>query len=303
MPLVAARCEKCGGDLRVDSSQEAAICEYCGTPFVVEKAIQYNTTTINVNDSSITIESLLHLAEIHLGDGEYAKADEALDEALKRSPREHRVHWYKLLAKNRIPKTDEHAIEAISERIGRADPSRIQFALDATFFPHYGNATKYAPEGKRAEYERFYFAVSRKANEMVYVLPRRKSIEANDATMARLREESRGIALKLEGIHKANLFAPILIVVASPAITFASIATITKIDASVFFLVNVPCLIASIVLAVKCTKQIKKKVPLRNAAARQIAELSHSISENDSRIRRLTESNAKLTAELNAYGA
>ena len=31
-------CPKCGAQLEVDPSREAAVCEYCGTPFIVDKA-------------------------------------------------------------------------------------------------------------------------------------------------------------------------------------------------------------------------------------------------------------------------
>ncbi len=46
--LVPAICPKCGGSLEVDDSQEAAVCKYCSTPFIAEKAInnyinQHNT--------------------------------------------------------------------------------------------------------------------------------------------------------------------------------------------------------------------------------------------------------------------
>ena len=40
MPLVNAKCTNCGGTLTVDASKEAAICDYCGSPYIVEKAIQ-----------------------------------------------------------------------------------------------------------------------------------------------------------------------------------------------------------------------------------------------------------------------
>ena len=40
MPAV---CTQCGAQLEVDPSQEAAVCRYCGTPFIVEKAIQNYT--------------------------------------------------------------------------------------------------------------------------------------------------------------------------------------------------------------------------------------------------------------------
>lgn len=35
-----ALCSQCGAKLLVDAEKEAAICEFCGTPFIVEKAIQ-----------------------------------------------------------------------------------------------------------------------------------------------------------------------------------------------------------------------------------------------------------------------
>lgn len=50
MKLVEAKCTNCGGALRVDSERDAAICPYCNSAFVVEKAINlYNATVINGN--------------------------------------------------------------------------------------------------------------------------------------------------------------------------------------------------------------------------------------------------------------
>jgi len=48
MPFVPAKCTQCGANLEVDPARDAAICSACGTPFVVEKAIQNYNTTINV---------------------------------------------------------------------------------------------------------------------------------------------------------------------------------------------------------------------------------------------------------------
>ena len=38
--LVPAICTQCGASLEVDPTQDAAVCKYCNTPFIVEKAIQ-----------------------------------------------------------------------------------------------------------------------------------------------------------------------------------------------------------------------------------------------------------------------
>lgn len=51
--LVSAICPQCGAKVDVDPDKDAVICEYCNTPFSVEKAINnYNinkTTIINNN--------------------------------------------------------------------------------------------------------------------------------------------------------------------------------------------------------------------------------------------------------------
>lgn len=51
MNLVPAKCPECGGSVKVDRDKKAAICEYCGTPFIVEEAINnYITNNIIVED-------------------------------------------------------------------------------------------------------------------------------------------------------------------------------------------------------------------------------------------------------------
>lgn len=50
MGFVAAKCPQCGANIEVDSTKDAGICKYCGTPFVTEKVInqyQVNNTTNN----------------------------------------------------------------------------------------------------------------------------------------------------------------------------------------------------------------------------------------------------------------
>lgn len=41
--LVPAVCTQCGAQLEVDPNQEAAVCKYCNTPFIVAKAINNYT--------------------------------------------------------------------------------------------------------------------------------------------------------------------------------------------------------------------------------------------------------------------
>lgn len=51
MPFVQAKCPECGGVLAVDADKKAAVCQFCGEPFIVQEAINnyntYNTTNYN----------------------------------------------------------------------------------------------------------------------------------------------------------------------------------------------------------------------------------------------------------------
>lgn len=55
MPITEAKCTNCGANLSVDSANDAAICPYCNSAFIVEKAIQNYTFAIT-NNNHITAE-------------------------------------------------------------------------------------------------------------------------------------------------------------------------------------------------------------------------------------------------------
>ena len=49
MGLIAAKCTQCGANIQIDDTKEAGICEFCGTAFITEKAINnYNISMDNV---------------------------------------------------------------------------------------------------------------------------------------------------------------------------------------------------------------------------------------------------------------
>ena len=91
MPLVKAICTNCAAPLEVDPSKDAAICPYCSTPYIVEKAInQYfmNVKTLNAGVVNMVqpdkTEKLFKNAEAQLMLEEF---EDALDsyETLSRS--------------------------------------------------------------------------------------------------------------------------------------------------------------------------------------------------------------------------
>jgi hypothetical protein len=69
--LMAGICPQCGGQLEVDPTQEAAVCPYCGTPYVVSKAINnYNVQNAHIDhvdnlhvDLKGSVDSIIGLAE------------------------------------------------------------------------------------------------------------------------------------------------------------------------------------------------------------------------------------------------
>ncbi|MCL2495708.1 MAG: leucine-rich repeat domain-containing protein [Oscillospiraceae bacterium] len=50
MPFTPAKCTQCNANLQVDSAKDAAVCEHCGTPFIVEKAINHYNTTVQAQN-------------------------------------------------------------------------------------------------------------------------------------------------------------------------------------------------------------------------------------------------------------
>lgn len=54
MPIVEAKCTNCGATLSVDSAKDAAICQYCSSAFIVEKAINnYRITNNNYINAEV----------------------------------------------------------------------------------------------------------------------------------------------------------------------------------------------------------------------------------------------------------
>ena len=56
MPFIPLQCPNCGANLTVDSDKDAAICEFCGRPYIVKEAIIQ--THINSLSTSINAENV-----------------------------------------------------------------------------------------------------------------------------------------------------------------------------------------------------------------------------------------------------
>lgn len=103
MPLVDAKCTNCGAPLKVDNTKDAAICEFCGSAYIVKNAIQnykyYVTNNISANNviisskGDIEKERLLSNAIKFVELGEYKKADELLLNIMNDYPGDYRGYW------------------------------------------------------------------------------------------------------------------------------------------------------------------------------------------------------------------
>lgn len=55
MPIIPAKCTNCGASLEIDSAKDAAVCPYCGSAFIVEKAINNYNTTNHISANTVNI--------------------------------------------------------------------------------------------------------------------------------------------------------------------------------------------------------------------------------------------------------
>lgn len=58
MQIIPLSCPSCGANLTVDSSLDAAICEFCGKPYIVKDAIINNYMNLNVNQATIHTDAI-----------------------------------------------------------------------------------------------------------------------------------------------------------------------------------------------------------------------------------------------------
>ena len=88
--VVPAICTQCGGLLKVDANQDAAICPFCNTPFIIKKAIETynikNSGNLYVGNATIvngpSAENYTKRAKQFEEDGNIEKALEYYDKAL-----------------------------------------------------------------------------------------------------------------------------------------------------------------------------------------------------------------------------
>lgn len=104
MTLVPAICTQCGSKLEVDPSREAAVCPYCKTPFITQKAINHYNTTNVTNIGSVHADVLnmtddnsrdnrVKSGETFITFNDYVSAEKIFGELTKDCPYDYRGWW------------------------------------------------------------------------------------------------------------------------------------------------------------------------------------------------------------------
>ncbi len=102
MPIVEAKCTNCGHALKVDNSKDAAVCEFCGSAFIVEKAINnyisnnhYKIEHANINmTDEHSVENRLENAEVFYTKlNQPEKALELFTKVSENAPGDYRGWW------------------------------------------------------------------------------------------------------------------------------------------------------------------------------------------------------------------
>ena len=100
MPLIMAKCTNCGGELEVDSVKEAAVCKYCGTPFITEKAVNnYNNRIEHLHADTVvlsdgqSVDDRVKAAETFINLNNYVSAEKIFSTLTQECPYDYRGWW------------------------------------------------------------------------------------------------------------------------------------------------------------------------------------------------------------------
>ena len=193
MPLVPAICTQCGARLEVDPNCEAAICKYCNTPFITEKAINnYNTTyvtnighlhadVVHINDDS-SRDSRVKSGETFLKFNDYTSAEEVFSKLTKECPYDYRGWWGLVRVYSR---------KFTDFSIGRPELSKMKSMYDKACTV----ATPQEKSAMDAEYKPYSAQLERRLSERLNDTRQRMQQESYEFEAQKINLESRINAL------------------------------------------------------------------------------------------------------------
>ncbi|MBQ3065358.1 MAG: hypothetical protein IJC98_03880 [Clostridia bacterium] len=116
MPLVPAKCTSCGAQLTVDNTKDAAICEFCNTPYIVEKAINNYTISgdnnISISNATVNVQGGPSIDSMLTRAAEFEQMGD-IDRALEYYNRILDIDSSKTVARNAIYRIENTVLEQI----------------------------------------------------------------------------------------------------------------------------------------------------------------------------------------------
>lgn len=196
MAFVAAKCTQCGGNIEVDDTKEAGICQYCGTAFVTEKAVNnYNTYITNNNNFAG--------ANINIVNGDVANLLELAKNSLEITNEKDALKYCEKALEIDVKCSDAWFIKMKAERfrVIKAEPT-IENAKSIDAISAAGNnSIKYADasikETRIHDVHKFYFESVNSLLKSMEV-----SVEYNDVDMLiTLAQTNKNAALVKDQMH------------------------------------------------------------------------------------------------------
>ncbi|MBR5420943.1 MAG: hypothetical protein IK115_07345 [Lachnospiraceae bacterium] len=245
MPLVKASCTNCGGILQVDKDRDAAICPFCKTPYVVEKAImQFVTKNTNYiqnatfADPDPAREVLIRRGIVQLELKEVGSAAETFEKMTKTYPEDHRGWLGLWLAGMAAPKAEED----FSEDYPFEGEGPLKEETAAEDDPAWKHALELAPPDVR---QRLY-------------ADGRCELRSEE-TIARLEKETEGIERDLsDGMSVTEILGIIVCVIPLP-LTFFLFFSGHYILGALSCLITIPTVIRLILLPFIFRRQTRLK--------------------------------------------
>ncbi len=176
MPLVQAKCVNCGAIVEVDSSKEAAICKHCGTPYIVEKAINY----YNIHNYNLEKENVNQLVETgykFLNAQKWEMAYTCFKKAAEDYPSDYRGYWGKFLAKTFNLNSELHC------------QTEKMSGVKSIYFEDYTNAKILAPVSEKPLIEEKVMAFFDKNRELIPVIEKQMAEQANKELLRKKEQE------------------------------------------------------------------------------------------------------------------
>ncbi|MBQ0065057.1 MAG: zinc ribbon domain-containing protein [Firmicutes bacterium] len=132
--LVAAKCTNCNANLQVDSKNEAAVCPYCGSAYIVQKAIQNFKISNYYIQPEVNSNNLVELGKTALKSGNTSEAMYYANRVLEKESRNIEAWILKILIAGSDIKNDRSSeIRAYIERILEIDESKAKEIYQAIF--------------------------------------------------------------------------------------------------------------------------------------------------------------------------